>query len=330
VLVRRRPTLRIRNFFFERGLMNFSRIVCAIDSSEMSRSVLAFAAALAKWENADLYVLHLTDRDEEARIQSPLIPGKRPATVLVRDDDPARAILAHAAYVEADLIVVGASLAAARTDHLGRLAESIAQRAECATLIAPLAAPYRREELPFRNILCPVDFSAGSVRAYDHALRFTQQAGGTLTLLHVVDEFRDRRGNVRVLQPLERQLRIAEARARLKLAISDESLNWCHVGVHVTAGAADVHIVAEAHRLYTDLIVMAMTPNDANPTGVVSMVGRVSRQVACPVLVVPAIGASPTWDDADDGRERIGALGPEQLASVRTVRRSALHVGGMV
>ncbi len=309
--------------------MNFSRIVCASDSSEMSRSVLAFAVALAKWEDADLHILHLTDRDEEPRIQAPLILGKRPATVLVRDDDAARAIVAHAAHADAELIVVGASLAAMRTDHLGRLAGSIAQQAGCATLIIPLAAPHRREELPFRNILCPVDFSPGSARAYDHALWLTQQSGGTLTLLHVVDEFRDRQGNVRVLQPFERQLRIADARARLNLAISNESLNWCHVGVHVTAGAADVHIVAEAHRLHTDLIVMAMTPNVANSTRVVSMVGRVARQVACPVLVIPAMSGSPTWDDAYDGRERIGASSREQLASVHTVRKSASHVGGM-
>jgi nucleotide-binding universal stress UspA family protein len=250
--------------------MNFSRIVCASDSSEMSRSVLAFAVALAKWEDAYLHVLHLMDRDEEPRIQSPLIPGKRPATVLVRDDDPARAIVARAAHVDADLIVVGASLAAMRTDHLGRLAESIAQQAECATLIAPLAAPRRREELPFWNILCPVNFSPGSVRAYDHALPLTQQAGGTLTLLHVVDEFRDRQGNVRVLQP-----------------------------------------------------------NVANSTRVVSMVGRVARQVACPVLVVPEISGSPTWDDTYDGRERIRALSREQLDAVHTVGKSASHVGGM-
>jgi nucleotide-binding universal stress UspA family protein len=309
--------------------MNLSRILCASDSSDLSRSVLAFAAALAKWEDADLYILHLTDRDEEPRIQAPLVPGKRPATVFVRNDDPARAIVAHAAQVDADLIVVGSSLAAMRTDHLGQLAESVAQQARCATLIVPLAAPYRREELPFRNILCPVDFSPGSVRAYDHALSLTQQAGGTLTLLHVVDEFRDRQGNVRILQPLERQVRIAEARARLKLAIPDESLNWCHVGVHVTAGAADVHIVAEAHRLHPDLIVMAMTPDVANSIGVVSMVGRVAPQVACPVLVVPAITGSPSWDDAYDGRERAGASSREPLASVHTAGTSASHVGGM-
>jgi nucleotide-binding universal stress UspA family protein len=309
--------------------MNLSRIVCASDSSQISRSVLAFAVALAKWEDADLHVLHLIDRDEEPGMQPPLIPGPRPATVLVRDDDPARAIVARAAHVDADLIVVGASLAAMCTDHLGRLAESIAQQAECATLITSLAAPHRREALPFRNILCPVDFSSGSVRAYDHALWLTQEAGGTLTLLHVVDEFRDRQGNVHILQPLERRLRIAEARARLKLAIPDESLNWCHVGVQVTAGAADVHIVAEAHRLHTDLIVMAMTPNVANSTPVVSMVGRVARQVACPVLVVPAIDGSPTWDDPYNGSERIGALGREPLASVHTTGQSASHVGGM-
>ncbi len=101
----------------ERGLMNLARIVCASDSSNLSQSVLAFAEALAKWQDADLHILHLTDRDEEPRIQAPLIPSTRSARVLVRDDDPARAIVAHAAHVDADLIVVGASHAIRSTSR---------------------------------------------------------------------------------------------------------------------------------------------------------------------------------------------------------------------
>ncbi len=97
--------------------MNLARIVCASDSSNLSQSVLAFAEALAKWQDADLHILHLTDRDEEPRIQAPLIPSTRSARVLVRDDDPARAIVAHAAHVDADLIVVGASHAIRSTSR---------------------------------------------------------------------------------------------------------------------------------------------------------------------------------------------------------------------
>jgi Universal stress protein family len=94
-------------------------------------------------------------------------------------------------------------------------------------------------------------------------------------------------------------------------------LNWCHVGVHVTAGAADVHIVAEARRLGADLIVLGLTPRlGPVPRRVGSMVGRVAAQTACPVLVLRAGAGSPGWDDAYDASERRSALDFEELVPV--------------
>lgn len=302
--------------------MNLSRILCALDDSDVSRAVLAFALSLARWEDAQVHVVHLTDPTLEPGGRLPLVlPRHHATTVVVNDGDPVKTIADHACRARADLVVVGASLAASGTHHVGRMAEAIARDAHCPTLIVPLAAPHRRDELPFRNILCPIDFSAGSALAYEHALRLTQNAGGTLTLLHVVDEFRDRQSRVRVLQPLERQVRIAEARARLRVAISEESLNWCHVGLEVTAGAADVHIVAESSRLGADLIVMALTPHpDASTAPVGSMVSRVAAQVACPVLVVQGTSESRAWDDVYDISERHDLRNLPELSGVPVAR----------
>ncbi len=311
--------------FGERDLMNLSSIVYASDNSYTSRSALEFASALAEWEDADLHVIFLTQTRGESRIRAPLVKGKRRTTVIVPDGDPVKTIVEYSARVRADLIVVGASLGAMGTDDLGRLAEGGARQAECATLLVPLEAPYRRDELPFRNLLCPVDFSPGSVLAYEHALKLTQRAGGTLTLLHVVDEFQDREGDVRLLPPIERQLRSASARGRLRLAVSEESLNWCHVGVHVTSGAADVHIVAEARRLGADLVVMSVTSRAnalAVPLG--SMVGRIVAQVTCPVLVIRDRRGSPGWDDVYAAQERRVPLNPEKLPRLRVAGN---HIG---
>jgi nucleotide-binding universal stress UspA family protein len=289
--------------------MNLSCIVCATDSADTSPAVFAYAMALAAWDNAELQVVHLADVTTDPKGQMPSFSARaREKTTVVLGGDPAAAVVNHARRVRADLIVVGATLAAPGVHRLGWLAEAIARDAHCPTLIVPLAAPRRREELPYRNILCPVDFSSGSVLAYERARTLTQQAGGTLTLLHVVDEFRDRQGNVRFLQADERQLRMAEARARLQMAITDATLTWCHVGVHVTAGAADVHILAEARRLGADLVVMGLTPTQ---TRVGSMVGRIAAQAACPVLVLRAIDGAPGWDDVYSG------FAPEAFIGVR-------------
>jgi nucleotide-binding universal stress UspA family protein len=291
------------------AFMNLSCIVCASDSSDMARSVVASAMALAEWEDAELHVVQLADPVSERN--GPSLVVRERSTTVVRGGDPARAVIDHARNVRADLIVVGATLAAPATSQPVWLPEVISRDAHCPTLIVPLVTLQRREELPFRNVLCPVDFSPNSVIAYERALTITQRAGGTLTLLHVVDEFRDRSGEVRILAADERQLRVAEARGRLRLAISEGPLNWCHVGFHVSAGAADVHILAEARRLNADLIVMGLTSraNTEFPTRLPLVVGRVAAQAACPVLVVRATPGAPGWDEAYDTPEG-SAIGP--------------------
>jgi nucleotide-binding universal stress UspA family protein len=306
--------------------MNLSCIVCAIDRADTSPAVLASAMALAAWDNAELHVLHLADGTSESTSPAPSFVARATVTTIVRTGDPAAAIVDHARRVRADLIVVGVALG---SDRLGRPAEVIARDAHCPTFIVPLAAPHKREELPYRNILCPIDFSPGSVIAYERALTLTQDAGGTLTLLHVVDDVRDDKGLVRILRHDERQLRIAEARVRLRMAIAEESLNWCHVGVHVTAGAADVHILAEARRLGADLIVMGLTPRvGAGPTRAGSMPGRVAAQAACPVLVLRATAGSSGWDDVYDARERRDALASEAVLPALQECGSEMRVHG--
>jgi nucleotide-binding universal stress UspA family protein len=151
--------------------MNLSCIVCATDGAETSPAVLAYARTLAQRDNAELQVVHLAD---------------------VRGGDPAAAVVDHARRVRADLIVAGATLVAPGVHGLGWLAEAIARNAHAPTMVVPLVPQHKREELSYRNILCPVDFSPGSVRAYAHAFDLAQHAGGTVTLLHMLDELPER------------------------------------------------------------------------------------------------------------------------------------------
>lgn len=299
--------------------MNLSCIVCASDGSDASRTVVASAMALAEWEDAELHLVQLADPAFERN--GPSLMVRKRSTIVVRGGDPATAVIDHARKVRADLIVVGTTLAASAMNQPASLPEVIARAAHCPTLIVPVMTLQRREELPFRNVLSPVDFSPNSVLAYERALTLTERAGGTLTLLHVVDEFRDRSGQVRILTEDERQLRVAEARVRLRLALSEAPLNWCHVGFHVSAGAADVHILAEARRLNADLIVMGLTSrvNTGAPIRVGSMVGRVAAQAACPVLVVRAPPGGPGWDEAYDPREERDPIDADALMSIGAV-----------
>jgi hypothetical protein len=128
---------------------------------------------------------------------------------------------------------------------------------------------------------------------------------------------------------------MAEARGRLRVATSDKMLKWCHVGIHVTAGAADVQILAEARRIGADLIAMGITlRTSAQPPVFGSIVGRVAAQANSPVLVVKASADSPSWEteysapgddlrsNADEARNSHVALTVNRNASMSTKSRS--------
>ena len=109
---------------------------------------------------------------------------------IVRDGPPVDAILACAAEIAADLIVLGSH----GRDGLGHLlfgstAERVLHKAPCPTLVVPLHAeePASVDGVRFTRLVCAVDFSPASTRALGLALSMAQDHGAELTVLHVVE-----------------------------------------------------------------------------------------------------------------------------------------------
>jgi nucleotide-binding universal stress UspA family protein len=153
-----------------------------------------------------------------------------------------------------------------------------------------------------RNILCPVDFSPGSVAAWGHALAFAQASQGLVTLLHVIDEH-DAVNEPAIRGGRPRFLQVAEARARLGMAVTSELLRSCLVRLAVESGPiAPVTLdVAERHAI--DLIVLGV--DAAAPVNLLRE--AVIAQAPCPVLVVLAPTGYPDWDaefDVPGGRHQ--------------------------
>ena len=77
--------------------------------------------------------------------------------------------------------------------------------------------------IEFKQIICPVDFSESSVRAFAHAVAIAQWYDAQLTVLHVVPSFYpvqvrgDLTDPVRVVTPLPREQVLEEMRRSLDL-----------------------------------------------------------------------------------------------------------------
>jgi nucleotide-binding universal stress UspA family protein len=287
--------------------LNSSPIVCATDLSEVSRAAVRLARALAQWEDADLHVVQVgpghqavsrprraaADGDERP---SPGHDDQERQTSVDRSGDPVDAVVEYAREVGARLIVVGTALPRAGLSQRESIGETIARRAICPTLVVPTGLQATPEDLPFRNIVCAVDLSPGSIAASKEASRLAQSGGGALTLVHVLDEFDDAPTLAHYIVPEYRRQRLLDAHQRLSESIPREAMNGAHIDVKVMTGDAGDRILSLAGRLRADLIVMGVTPRSRLSRLLLGSTShRVTGESACPVLVVRAQAAAPAW-----------------------------------
>ncbi len=188
--------------------MRFHQILCPIDFSPSSRRALRTAARLAKRDHAGLVILHVgyagdpglgdyqfsteilanVVTDERRHLDDALIEMKQ----LGVDHVSAELLRGHPwpqiserldGDPTLDLVVIGARGRTGASRFLfGSVAEKVIRHAPCPVLVTGEGI----EALPFRRILCPVDFSAGS----QHALDLIPKAidpSSEVTLLHVLD-----------------------------------------------------------------------------------------------------------------------------------------------
>jgi nucleotide-binding universal stress UspA family protein len=163
-------------------VIDFKQIICPVDFSESSVRALAYGAALARWYDAQLTVLHVVptfeamqvrgDLGEPSRVVSPM-PREQvldemsrslnPAslsshvTAIAESGDPQATIVDQAISRSADLIVVGThGRRGFKRLLLGSVTEAVLREAPCPVLTVPPHATATVSEA--------VTFSASSAR----------------------------------------------------------------------------------------------------------------------------------------------------------------------
>jgi nucleotide-binding universal stress UspA family protein len=294
-------------------MIQITSVLCPIDFSDVSRRALEHAAAIAHWYGARLTVAYvfpnligvdlppivLEGKDrEQVAAELKQFAARVPATVpldvhILEAPDVHREILLHAQATRADLLVIGShGRSGVERLLLGSVTEKVMRKAPCPTMIVPARAADRSPDEPvrFRSIVCPVDFSDGSLRAVDYALDLAREADAQLTLLHVVAVPPEpSEGPLWTSVDIDSLRRAAEADAlrRLQELVPDEARTYCSVETVVREGAAYRQILATATERHAELIVMGVQGRGAIDLAVFgSNTARVARGAACPVLIV--------------------------------------------
>jgi nucleotide-binding universal stress UspA family protein len=292
---------------------SIERILCPIDFSDTSHHALAHAAAIARWYEARLTLLYVfvnlpaldlpplvLEEGDRARLFgqmrafADIVPPEVQVDCQLQEERLVHdAILAQVAATQADLLVLGThGRSGFQRLFLGSVTEKVIRKVKCPTLIVPPRAPDIAPAAPveFHRVLCPIDFSDGSLEALEYAINLSEEADGQLTLLHVTEMPAALTQEPFVVEDEIARIREAAATdARRKLAnlIPENARAYCTIDTAVVEGRAYREILRRATERKTDLIVMGVHGRGALDLLLFgSTTHHVIRASACPVLIV--------------------------------------------
>jgi nucleotide-binding universal stress UspA family protein len=292
------------------SMLRIDRILCPIDLSDAAEHVLNHATALARWYKAPLTVLHvhtpiyfteptlavvstatgavLEAGDEKdllarvGRIVRTVVPPEVHADVVVEDGPAVVRILEQVAASHADVIVLGTrGLTGFEHFLVGSVTEKVLRRATCPVLTIPPHAQ-STSPLPFKRLLCPIDFSEASLAAVRVAFELARESDAHIALLSVADGTTSDPGMA------------------LQALIPLDATEWCEPTTLVTSGKAASEILRIAELDKTDLIVMGVYGRNALDLILFgSTTNQVVRHALCPVFTIMAPGGRQEHGEPD-------------------------------
>jgi nucleotide-binding universal stress UspA family protein len=300
-------------------LIDIRRILCPTDLSDISRRAVDHAAALARFYQAELELLYVSepllpgpaapathppwavlDPVVRGRLETALDELARPARAIgsrvqiaVREGGAVAEILARARDWPADIVVAGThGRGGFERLVLGSVAEKVLRKAPCPVLAVPPPSEglHPSGQVLFQRIVCPVDFSGASLAALRHALRLAEESCAEITVMHVVEWLVEDEPGARPAGfdvPEFRRYLAHDARERLHQIVPDDARNWCRPREEVLGGRPWREILHVADERQADLVVMGV--RGRNPVDLAlfgSTTNHVVRGAHCPVLVV--------------------------------------------
>ena len=299
----------------------FDRILCPIDFSETSSRAVTYADACAAWYHAELTLEHVylpmtvgvpglpevveqVSDDEQARITAEArrfameagcaAPG--PA-VVVDCGRPADEIAARVQRDRPNLLVIGThGTSGFRHLVLGSVTEKVLRQVACPVLTVPPHVRLPAAPLPFRRIVCAVDFSEWSLAALDLAAQLAAPVDATLIAVHAIEwpwpeppapDFEHLPAPQAEALREYRRTATENATGRLAAAVQGVIARRTNVESLVEHGKGYERILAVARDRAADLIVLGVHGRSTLDVALFgSTANQVVRHADCPVLTV--------------------------------------------
>ena len=290
--------------------MTIATILCPIDLSDFSKPALAHAAALSRWYQAEVTVLHVfaavmppatlgtcpgwmlqvpEARDQITNeLQSMLEPFTTAGVALnlhTAEGNPASEIIRHASELHADLVVMGThGRGGFDRFALGSVTEKVLRKAPCPVLTLPPDAASTIGAVRHHHIVCPTDFSPSADVAIRWTLSLARVSQAAVTILHVIETAND-------CEHEQQTTHRADAARALHSLVTAFVTRGDRVTERIAHGKPCREILSIASECDADLIVIGVRgrgPVDLTLFG--STTNHVVRRAACPVLTIRSLG----------------------------------------
>lgn len=289
-----------------------NRILCPVDLSDVSRHAIEHAILLAAWWRSKLAAVHVWNPSAIPSTDFALVgmptppdltnediadlrrkvadcfpsPGLDPEDVFIQNGHPAKQILATAASLAADVIVMGTH-GRSGFEHLvlGSVTEKVLRQAMCPVMTVPPRAQ-ATSTLPFKRIVCGFDLSEASLPALEFAYSIAQEGDGDLTIVHVLEWPHQPLATRPFVAPEYSQAIERDAAARLQGLVADPQ-DGRRATTRLEHGKAYREILRVAADERADLLVLGVHGRNALDVMLFgSTTNQIVRRATCPVLTV--------------------------------------------
>ncbi len=283
--------------------LKMKTIVVCIDFTAASDLALLYARRFATRSGAKLLLVHIVDparvspeeldahlalhdivdsaKADMQKIWAELAGQGIAGSWIVRHGNVRDMILDAVQENQADLMVLGSKgMTLTGASRFGTVAEQLVRAAPCPVLTVVPESPWQQlENDHHRWLLVPTNFSAASQAAFLYALAFAKSIGGSLLLLHAIeDDF--------AVEPIARQLEDLRAKEMRMLLASARA---AHVEAEsmIRVGDASELILELARERKADYIVMGVRGGDqVDGTRLHGRVQGLMHQSPCPLFSI--------------------------------------------
>ncbi len=296
--------------------VNFDRIICATDFSELSNHAVHYGVSLAKEFKARLFLCHVIDlssatmygeatyafesqlthmedyaNERMKRIMSKYDIEYEPVVTIGSAADEIKRI---AKEKEASLVITATrGRSGLKRLFLGSVTGHLMGSLHCPllTVRGPRHEPdtAKEKEISFGRILVGCDFSPDSNLALEYGLSMAQEFQSDLYLVHVLEApiYKDIPKSAMDAREEIRKSLHKQAKEQLENLVPEDAHNWCKPKTRLLAGNAHDEIAKFADIQDIDLIVMGVRGQRLLESLFVgSTTERVIRNTACSVLLV--------------------------------------------